>query len=630
MYAAAETIQTLEAVSAEVRVAGTEKAVGLIARISEECESRLLARFEEAMEKGSAAPVEEMKGMAKVLLGFRGKNIIKRYVFAAIQQLDNNSRKALAQAQQQQADEDEDEEDEDDEDEDEGEEDHAGTSPVVSAFRSSMRVYYRSLLSTLRAQCRLCAAVFPSPASIIRAIVERVFSDKVAEFIDAAIGKPGVGGEQELLMLTVAQRQTERLTQQLQQLVKTLPSASLSSASLSSSAASFDPSTLTDMMNGVFQRYRDAYAAKETAVLRARCMQLIQATLSSQAADEANTASSVSAAPAQDDSSSDYFGFKRRAALLSNKQRWLIGVLENETVDTVLQTLLVSMRRCDALSDASALGDNAAAIFGVVLSCLIDDFVSPLYAQIVPFIPAADPRTEPDAFYFLCVRLLSSIADRLRQHYTYFILPRLAAHTNTQAVCEQRMRELLSTVETELLSGLNRCLNAQLRYMQKQLGKQKPNDYRPKDEEALFSGRPTAACSALVECMHHAYQCVVSNMEGRNTDQYLSVLGLRCYELLVEHLQRMTVSELGAGLLSRDCKEYEAMVLGWHIGVVLDRFGLLRTVSNLFFVSVDNLAAWVQQEPRVRAMDRDELLRFIRMRHDYTLHKAKIHSSLNV
>ena len=622
MYTAAEVIQTLEGITQEVRVQGTEKAVQLIQRVSEECESNLLTRFEDALSRGA---VLDMKNMAKTLLGFKGKNVIRRYVFAAMQQIEDNTRKALAEKGGEEQEEEEEEEDDEEVDE-EGEDEETRVarrrmtedslaSPQVALFRSSIRLYYRSIVSTLRLQCKVCSQVFPNPSTILRAIIERVFSDKVADFLDQALSKPKLRLEDELLILAAAQQQTEKLTQQLQQLIKQLPASAASSSSSTGSAAagSFDVSTLTDMQSGVFQKYREAYIGKETAFLRQRCIAAIQPILASQHAEEG------AAAP-----DGDFLGFKRRAAALSTKQRWLISALEHEVVDDSLKDLLVSLKRSDALSDPSAVADNAFAIFSVVLSCLVDEYVQPLYAQVVPFLPAADPKQEPDAFYFLCVRLLSSIADRLRQHYTYFILPRLTAQTNTQAVCEQRLREVLGAVEVDLLNGLQRCLSAQLRYLQKLLLKQKPNDYRPKDEEALFSGKPTAACSAVVDSMALAYECVVQHMEGANVDHYLQVLGLRCYDLLVEHLQKMQVSELGAGLLSRDCKEYEGMVVGWHMRDVVERFGQLRSVANLFFVSVDNLAAWVQQEARVKGMDREELMKFVRMRGDYQQHKSKI------
>ena len=58
LYRAAEVIQTLESITQEVRVQGTDKAVQLIQKTSEEVESNLLTRFEDAMQRGN---MEEMK-----------------------------------------------------------------------------------------------------------------------------------------------------------------------------------------------------------------------------------------------------------------------------------------------------------------------------------------------------------------------------------------------------------------------------------------------------------------------------------------------------------------------------------------------------------------------------------------
>jgi len=93
--------------------------------------------------------------------------------------------------------------------------------------------------------------------------------------------------------------------------------------------------------------------------------------------------------------------------------------------------------------------------------------------------------------------------------------------------------------------------------------------------------------------------------------------------MLVDHLTKLQVTSLGAGLLLRDMKDYEAMIRQFHIATVSEKFADLRLIFNLFFVSVDNLRAWLQ-EPRINKMDRQELHEFIKMRADYQQHKAKI------
>ena len=640
MYEAASILQLLEGVSGEVRLAGVEKAVALIAKTSEECESRLLERFELALDRNN---VEEMGSLARVLLGFKGKSVIKRYVFAAIQQIDRNRKRAAEEDSMEGEEEDDEEEDEGDEEDDGGIEEafissrrmteDAPASPAVSAFRASLRIFYRIILTTVRQQCKTCAAVFPQPASIVRAIVERVYNDQVTEFIDNAVGR-GVSAEEELLMLASALHQTQKLTQHLQQVIKTLAANTYGTASSTSSsnASAMDVAALTDVLNGVFQKYRDAYIGKETSFLRSRCAGAVDDTLSSQPASDSITSSLTSASSA----ATDYLGLPKRTPTLSNRQRWLMDALDSEVVDELLKAMLVSVKRCDALSEPQTLANNQFALFSVVLSALADDFLYPLLTMVAQFLPATDPKTEPDSFIFVCVRLASSVAYRIRQHYVTFIQSRLSmasaaagsASQNTQAISEQRLNESLFAIEQQLLSFLSRVLTAQVRTVQKILARQKATDYKPKDEESLFSGKPTATATAIVDSLHAAYSAAINNLEGRNLDRYLTVLGLRVWEAVVEQLQRMSVSEMGAGLLSRDCKEYEAVVQEWHVREVVERFGVLRSVSNLFFVSVDNLGAWVEQESRVRSMQRDELMRFVRMRADYAQHKSKINAVL--
>jgi hypothetical protein len=55
------------------------------------------------------------------------------------------------------------------------------------------------------------------------------------------------------------------------------------------------------------------------------------------------------------------------------------------------------------------------------------------------------------------------------------------------SVVEGQLRNVMYTVETKVLMGLNRCLAAAIRHIARILGKQKQADYRAKDDFVLES-----------------------------------------------------------------------------------------------------------------------------------------------
>ena len=162
-----------------------------------------------------------MKACAETLLHFRGKNVIQRYVFTAIQQLDAF---AAPTAKQTAADK-RNEETGDDayasiDATAAGSSDKSSDSSTVLSFRASLSRYYKGVLSTIRHQCELCAAVFPQPLSIMKALLDRVFGDKVQTFIDNALSGAQLPTNDHLRMLHIAHQQTEALVKHMQDMLR--------------------------------------------------------------------------------------------------------------------------------------------------------------------------------------------------------------------------------------------------------------------------------------------------------------------------------------------------------------------------------------------------------------------------
>ena len=100
--------------------------------------------------------------------------------------------------------------------------------------------------------------------------------------------------------------------------------------------------------------------------------------------------------------------------------------------------------------------------------------------------------------------------------------------------------------------------------------------------------------------------------------------------VLVVHLQKLSVSTMGAGLLARDMKEYQRVISLFHLSAVLEKWAELRQLVDLFFVGVDYLRAVINDSSKLAKMPHKELLQWIQMRADFGENKRRILTSLNL
>jgi len=160
------------------------------------------------------------------------------------------------------------------------------------------------------------------------------------------------------------------------------------------------------------------------------------------------------------------------------------------------------------------------------------------------------------------------------------------------------------------------------------LSKQKPTDYKPKeDSAALFDIKPSKECRSLCAFVSALYESAFAALDGKNLDKFATVLGFKLYTVVVAHLKKFSVSPTGATLLLRDIQEYQRCMRGFNVTAVSDEFDRLRTVATLFFSDVDNLPV-VLDDVKVKAVERDQLHDFLKMRTDYNANKARIVSML--
>jgi hypothetical protein len=596
LHRAAELIQCLCGISQDLRVKGTEKATELIARTSNDIENQLIARFDLASARQN---VEEMKACAVTLLNFRGKSLIKRYVFNVIEKLEGYAQEKEREAKAKYgggANGGGDAGDDDGDHRPSSSPTHRGRTAsvediggfqaallmaesqddktLVGAFRLRLLRFYRGVSLSMREQIVLCAEVFPHPLTIIKALLERVFQDKIQGLVDSALNEKRLGTEEYLRCLEFAHTQTNELVQGLQAALRTgLPTghhagsraarekhgeegaamglyrqssmidaeasaAALNGASsgtyaLGSSSASSGSSEQVHMLNlsesvsGIFATYRAEHFQREMHLIGTTCNRLIRETLEMQPERQ------PSADPKED---TDFLGRLKKTVVQDQKQKWVYLVLEYPLVDKLIQQSTLSLARCDKLSDPSMLAEHASTLFLHVAQSIFESYLQPILDVAFESLPPPEPKTEPDMFFYQVVGLVNLCVDKLWLHWQHWIVTRMVAQPNTQVICETRLRELMGKIESQLAGALAKMLGASLKYTQRLLStKQKQIDYRPRedDSDAVLDGKPSSACESVVHFVNTQYEAIVTCLDGKNLDKFLTVFGLKLHESVI-------------------------------------------------------------------------------------------------
>jgi hypothetical protein len=96
--------------------------------------------------------------------------------------------------------------------------------------------------------------------------------------------------------------------------------------------------------------------------------------------------------------------------------------------------------------------------------------------------------------------------------------------------------------------------------------------------------------AASLRMRFHAH-FILSRMCASPSLSFLSVLSA--------HLQKLTISTSGAGLLARDMKQYQVVFSSFHLAAVLDKFTELRQLCDIFFVSPQYLLSVISDSEKL-------------------------------
>jgi hypothetical protein len=171
----------------------------------------------------------------------------------------------------------------------------------------------------------------------------------------------------------------------------------------------------------------------------------------------------------------------------------------------------------------------------------------------------------------------------------------------------------MATLESKLSNILNLTLTASLNWVSKCLAKQQKADFRPRDDDMMVTSE-TQACRDVAAFLTRIASQATSALSGRNLALFLAELARGLRALVLAHLLRFSISQVGGLSVSKDMNRYVELVRGWPTGEELEPHAMevLTDVSKLFIIGPEAL----RDRLRGAGGDAVEMKMFIARRED--------------
>ncbi|KAF1912552.1 exocyst complex component Sec10-like protein [Ampelomyces quisqualis] len=222
-------------------------------------------------------------------------------------------------------------------------------------------------------------------------------------------------------------------------------------------------------------------------------------------------------------------------------------------------------------------------------------------------------KTPPDLTHLPSLHAITTILHLLQQTTTTILLPLCTPNLTIRREIEKSTNSTMSTLESKLSNILNLTLTASLNWVSKCLAQQKKTDFRPKDDE-LMATSETQACRDVTTFLTRVATQATAALSGRNLSLFLAELARGMRSLVLAHLLRFSISQVGGLIVSKDMNRYVEVVRSWPTGEELEHGSIqvLTDVSTLFIIGPEAL----RDRLRGAGADTLELKGFIARRED--------------
>jgi len=203
-----------------------------------------------------------------------------------------------------------------------------------------------------------------------------------------------------------------------------------------------------------------------------------------------------------------------------------------------------------------------------------------------------------------------------QQYVNVALLPLASSSVTIRREMVVFNNQALSRLEGRANSLIQKVSDFVVSWLSSQLGKQKRNDFKPKNDDLSFARVNTEPCLACCEVLEKVRDAAQKSLSGKNLEVFLTEVGIAFHSLLLEHLRKFPVSATGGLMLAKDLKTYQDTINTFGIPALHERFEFIRQLGNVFLVRPEILKSYITENDLGR-IDANLLKPYLSLRSDW-------------
>ncbi|KAI7934449.1 hypothetical protein MJO28_017082 [Puccinia striiformis f. sp. tritici] len=299
------------------------------------------------------------------------------------------------------------------------------------------------------------------------------------------------------------------------------------------------------------------------------------------------------------------------------------GELDLDVAEKLLTWHAESVGRMIELSSPSEVPKNVFSLLKTLSESFCKAYIETALETSLAQFSSYDLKAEPSLKPMTVIRTADMAMHLWQRYVTTAIVPLAASSVNIRREMSIFNNQTLVRIENKINSVAQKALECALSWLNICLGKQKKLDFKPKNDELDFSRNQTEACVGCSEFLNITRTVVNQSLTGKNSEIFLSEVGVVFHSFLLEHLKKFPVSAMGGLMLTKDLALYQDTIAKFNIPGLNERYEMIRELGNIFVVQPSILKSYLGESAMLGRIDGKLLRPFFLMRADYGDHSKK-------
>ncbi|KAI9251571.1 exocyst complex component Sec10-like protein, partial [Sporodiniella umbellata] len=272
-------------------------------------------------------------------------------------------------------------------------------------------------------------------------------------------------------------------------------------------------------------------------------------------------------------------------------------LLTTEAILNILGIHTEAIVRSVELEDSPESLDSLKKLFGILIDYMGQKYLDIAIDEVLESL--SNKKDQPEMFSLSVVKSAIDIMQLMQKHFESAILPLVTGTPSTHRDLLVLKNKFMASLEQKINRLLQKTVEGVVYWLGEILGRQKKNDFKPKDEEVAMMSMGTQPCMQSIEFITKVFRSAAQALQGKN------------FEAFLKHI--------GSGFHS-DVAKYQELIKMFNIPSLDERFEMLRQLGNIFVVKPEILKS-ILSEGYLARLDPSLLYPYLEKRTDFKLAK---------